>query len=103
LLFLPPCGLHLILLGHRVHRAVPTCLSTPRRPRNAKTFRARSSPAPMKIKPQPARAILGQESAHTTLSITHHTKEQPSDAPVLTPPIYIMWVEREEVHSTLTT
>jgi hypothetical protein len=44
----------------------------------AKTFRARSSPAPTQIKPQPAPAILGQESVHTTLSITHHTKERPS-------------------------
>jgi hypothetical protein len=43
-----------------------------------KTFRARSSPAPMQIKPQPAHATLDQESVHTTLSITHHTKERPS-------------------------
>jgi hypothetical protein len=46
--------------------------------RQAKTFRARSSPAPTQIKPQPAPAILDKESAHTTLSITHHTKERPS-------------------------
>jgi hypothetical protein len=44
----------------------------------AKTFRARSSPTPTQIKSQPAPAILGQESVHTTLSITHHTKERPS-------------------------
>jgi hypothetical protein len=44
----------------------------------AKTFRARSSPAPTQIKPQPAPTILDQESVHTTLSITHHTKERPS-------------------------
>jgi hypothetical protein len=30
LLFLPPCGPHLISFGHWVHRAEPTCLSTPR-------------------------------------------------------------------------
>jgi hypothetical protein len=42
----------------------------------AKTFRARSSPAPTQIKTQPAPAIL--ESVHTMLSITHHTKERPS-------------------------
>jgi hypothetical protein len=61
--------------GHRVPRAEPTCLSTPRRPRKARTFRARSSLAPKKIKPQAAPAILGQESVHTTLSITHHSRE----------------------------
>jgi hypothetical protein len=70
LLFFPPCGPHLIPFGHRVHRAEPTCLSTPRRPRKVMTFRARSSPAPTQIKPQPAPAILSQESVHTTLSIT---------------------------------
>jgi hypothetical protein len=81
LLFLPPCGPHLIPFGHRVHRAEPTCLSTPRRPRKAKTFHAHSSPAPTQIKPQLTPAILGQESVHTTLSITHHTKERPSTGP----------------------
>jgi hypothetical protein len=44
----------------------------------AKTFRTRSSPAPTQIKLQPAPAILDQESVHTTLLITHHTKERPS-------------------------
>jgi hypothetical protein len=77
LLFLPPCGPHLIPSGHQVHQAEPTCLSTPWRPREAKTFRARSSPAPTQIKPQPAPTqinlqpaptILGQESVHTMLS-----------------------------------
>jgi hypothetical protein len=48
---------------------------------HAKTFRARSSPAPTQIKPQPAPAILGQESVHTTLSITHHSQERPSTVP----------------------
>jgi hypothetical protein len=47
----------------------------------AKTFRTRSSPVPMQIKLQPAPAILGQESVHTTLSIIHHTKERPSTCP----------------------
>jgi hypothetical protein len=41
----------------------------------ANTFRACSSPALTQIKPQPAPAILSQESVHTTLSITHHSKE----------------------------
>jgi hypothetical protein len=81
LLFLPPCGPHLIPFGHRVHRAEPSCLSTPRRPRQAKAFRAHSSHAPTQIKPQPAPAILGQELVHTMLSITHHTKERPSTGP----------------------
>jgi hypothetical protein len=35
----------------------------------------------MQIKSQPTPAILGQESVHTTLSITHHTKERPSTGP----------------------
>jgi hypothetical protein len=37
----------------------------------ATTFRACSSPAPTQVKPQPAPAILSQESVHTTLSNTH--------------------------------
>jgi hypothetical protein len=67
--------------GHRVPRVRPTCLSTPRRPRKAQTFRAHSSLAPMQIKPQPAPAILGQESVYTMLSITHHSQERPSTSP----------------------
>jgi hypothetical protein len=67
--------------GHRVPRVRPTCLFTPRRPRKAWTFRTHSSPAPMQIKLQPAPAILGQESVHTTLSITHHSQERPSTGP----------------------
>jgi hypothetical protein len=47
----------------------------------AMTFRACSSPAPTPIKPQPAPAILSQESVHTTLSITHHTRKRPSTGP----------------------
>jgi hypothetical protein len=46
-------------VGHWVPRAEPTCLSTPRRPRKAKTFRVRSSPTPTQIKLQPAPTILG--------------------------------------------
>jgi hypothetical protein len=45
------------------------------------TFRACSSPAPTRVKPQPAPAILSQESVHTMLSITHHTRERPSTGP----------------------
>jgi hypothetical protein len=47
----------------------------------ATTFRACSSPAPTRVKPQPAPAILSQESVHTTLSITHHTRKRPSTGP----------------------
>jgi hypothetical protein len=44
--------------GHRVPRAEPTCLSTPKRPCKATTFRTHSSHAPTQIEPQPAPAIL---------------------------------------------
>jgi hypothetical protein len=47
----------------------------------ATTFHACSSPAPTPVKPEPAPAILSQESVHTTLSITHHTRKQPSTGP----------------------
>jgi hypothetical protein len=47
----------------------------------ATTFRACSSPAPTPVKLQPAPAILSQESVHTTLSITHHTRKRPSTDP----------------------
>jgi hypothetical protein len=48
----------------------------------AMKFRACSSPAP--VKPQPAPSILSQESVHTTLSITHHTRKRPSTGPQTT-------------------
>jgi hypothetical protein len=38
LLFLPPCSPHLTSFGHRVHRAEPTCLSTPLRPHKLRPF-----------------------------------------------------------------
>jgi hypothetical protein len=47
----------------------------------ATTFRGCSSPAPTPVKPQPAPAILSQESLHTTLSITHHTRKRQSTGP----------------------
>jgi hypothetical protein len=47
----------------------------------AMTFRACSSPAATPDKPQPAPAILSQESVHTTLSITHHIRKGPSTGP----------------------
>jgi hypothetical protein len=45
------------------------------------TIRSCSSPAPTRVKLQPAPAILSQESVHTTLSITHHTRKRPSTGP----------------------
>jgi hypothetical protein len=47
----------------------------------ATTFHACSSPTPTPVKPQPAPAILSQESVHSTLSITHHTMKRPSTGP----------------------
>jgi hypothetical protein len=47
----------------------------------ATTFHACSSPTPTRVKPKPAPAILSQESVHTTLSITHHTRKRPSTGP----------------------
>jgi hypothetical protein len=47
----------------------------------ATTFRACSSPAPTPVKTQPTPAILSQESVHTTLSITHHTRKRQSTGP----------------------
>jgi hypothetical protein len=76
------------------HHAVCTLLRWPPGPSNkaylssphleaspATTFRACSSPAPTPVKPQPAPAILSQESVHTTLSITRHTRKRPSTGP----------------------
>jgi hypothetical protein len=60
LLFMPPCGPHL---------SSPHLEASP-----ATTFRACCSPALTPVKTQLAPAILSQESAHTTLSITHHTR-----------------------------
>jgi hypothetical protein len=61
-----------------------------------KTFRTCSSPAPTPVKPQPAPAILSQESVHKTLSITHHTRKGPSTGPRTThapqsPPCWVHW------------
>jgi hypothetical protein len=62
----------------------------------ATTFRACSSPAPTPVKPQPAPAILSQQSVDTTLSITHHTRKRPSIIPRTThgpqsPPWWVHW------------
>jgi hypothetical protein len=74
LLFLPQCGPHLISVGHRVRRAEPTCLSTPRRPHRLRPFALALHLHQRKS----SRKSPHHESVHTTLSITHHTKERPS-------------------------
>jgi hypothetical protein len=81
LLFLPPCGPHLTPSANGFLEQSLLVRSTPGGP-PAWTFHACSSPAPpTPIKPQPAPAILSQESIHTTLSITHHTRKRPSISP----------------------
>jgi hypothetical protein len=80
LLFMPPCGPHLTPLATgSLERSL---LSSPHMEASpATTLRACSSPAPTPVRPQPAPAILSQESVHTTLSITHHTGKRPSTSP----------------------
>jgi hypothetical protein len=75
LLFLPPCG-RPPGPSSRAYLSLHCSEAT-----QAKTLRTRSSPTPTQIKPRPAPAILGQESVHTTLTVTHHTKERPSTDP----------------------
>jgi hypothetical protein len=91
------------------HHAARTWLRWPSGPSNeaylsspqleaspATTFRTCSSPALTLVKPQPAPAILSQESVHTTLSITHHTRKRPSTGSRSThgpqsPPWWVHW------------
>jgi hypothetical protein len=64
------------------------------------TFRACSLPAPTRVKPQPALAILSQESVHTMLSITHHTRKRPSTGPptIHGPQSHPWWVHWQHTH-----
>jgi hypothetical protein len=80
LLFFPPCGPHLTPLATGSLEPSLLVFST-LGGLTGTTFHACSSPAPTPVKPQPAPAILSQESVHTTLSITHHTKKRPSTGP----------------------
>jgi hypothetical protein len=66
----------------------------------ATTFRACSSPAPTPVKPQPAPALLSQESVHTTLSITNHPRKRPSTGPRTThgPQSLPWWVHWQHTH-----
>jgi hypothetical protein len=66
------------------------------------TFCACSSHAPTPVKPQPAHAILSQESVHTTLPITHHTRKRPFTGPRTThgpqsPPWWVHWKQPQIV------
>jgi hypothetical protein len=79
-LFLPPYGLHMNPLATESFEPSLLVFSTPRG-LTGTTFHTCSSPAPTPIKPQPVPAILSQESVHTMLSITHHTRKRPSTGP----------------------
>jgi hypothetical protein len=57
--------------GHRVPQAEPTCLSTPRRPRKAKIFRARSSPTEESGGSDPCRGGK-RPSAFATCGSSYH-------------------------------
>jgi hypothetical protein len=80
LLLLPPCGPHLTPSAIRSLKPRLLVRST-LGGQLAWTFHACSSPAPTPIQSQPAPTILSQESVHTTLSITHHTRKRPSTGP----------------------
>jgi hypothetical protein len=59
LLFMPPCGPHLTLLG--TGSLEQSLISSPHLEASpTMTFRTCSSPAPILVKPQPATAILSQ-------------------------------------------
>jgi hypothetical protein len=80
LLFLPPCGLHLTPLATRSLEPSLLVFSTPGSLTDndlSHWFYTCTNP----IKPQPAPAILSQESIHTTLSITQHTRKRPTTGP----------------------
>jgi hypothetical protein len=67
LLFMPPCGPHLTPLATRSLERSLLVFSTPGGLTGDDLSRL-SSPAPTPVKPQPAPAILGQESVYTMLS-----------------------------------
>ena len=71
LALLAPCGPHLIPSSTGSLELGLLASPSPEASQ-AKTFRACSSPATTQTKPLPTPTILGQESVHTTLSITHH-------------------------------
>jgi hypothetical protein len=67
--------------GHRVPRTKPTCLLHTGGLTSNDLSRLFFHLHQSRVKPQPAPAILSQESVHTTLSITHHTRKRPSTGP----------------------
>jgi hypothetical protein len=74
--FMPPCGPHLTPLATgSLERSllVFSTLGGLTGDDLSRLFFTYTNPSP-----QPAPAILSQESVHTTLSITHHTRKQPS-------------------------
>jgi hypothetical protein len=76
LLVMPPCGPHLTPLATGSLERSLLVFSTP-----SGLTGNDPSHAPTPVKPQLAPAILRQESVHTTLSITHHTRKRPSTGP----------------------
>jgi hypothetical protein len=96
LLFMPPCGPHLTPLATGSLERSLLVFSTPGG-LTCDDLSRLSSPTPTLVKPQPAPAILSQESVHTTLSITHHTGKQPSTGPRTThDPQFILQCNRTE-------
>jgi hypothetical protein len=80
LLFFPPHDPHLILLA--TGSLEPSLLVCPHMEASlTSTFLTCSSLAPAPIKSRPAPVILGQESIHKMLSITHHTRKRPTNGP----------------------
>jgi hypothetical protein len=85
LLFLPPCVPHLISFSHRVHRAEPTCLSTPRRPHKLRPcapalhlYQRKLSRNLCNTRPRVSPHHVVKHSSHQGATI-----HQSSDAPVL--------------------
>jgi hypothetical protein len=84
LLFMPPCGSHFTPLATGSLERSLLVFSTPGGLTGDDLSRLFfTSPAPTPVKPQPAPAILSQESVHTTLSITHHTRKRSSISPLM--------------------
>jgi hypothetical protein len=95
LLFMPSCGPHLTPLATVSLERSLLVFSTPEG-LTGDDLSCLFSPAPTLVKPQPAPALLSQESVHTTLSITHHTRKRPSTGPRTTHGP--QWLNQETVH-----